>query len=360
VKGDRCFIEFNLEPNTNTNNLFIKKFSQAMTTTNHLDFSDNLEALNADIRQALMEVLPVVSPELQLEIMSLVHQAHHINCLINKKKDYWLIGKNKSNNESTKYSLLLEEIKNILLICKSDKVSIESIREFRLNLEKEVNRNRYFFWGHILNFLTYIYYIKSIPFKIFLGLSVTTLMAIIALSFSAKEIYRFDIILNEKNIQQNTNISTPTPKSPSNSEILPINPEKKSAISDDTINPNRHVWYALVYSATAGVLGSIASILLRIIDFQGQKYDDPLIPFFIGLFKPLIGLIFGIFIFSLISSDTFIKIDFLIASDKTSSSLITNKARQDLFVFSCAFLVGFSERFASDLMKKSESSLLEK
>ena len=331
-----------------------------MTTTNHLDFSATFEALNADIRQALMEVLPVVSPELQLEIMSLVHQAHHINCLINKKKDYWLIGKNKSNNESTKYSLLLEEIKNILLICKSDKVSIESIREFRLNLEKEVNRDRYFFWGHILNFLTYIYHVKSTPFKIFLGLSATTLMAIISLSFSAKEIYRFDLILNQQNIEQNTNISVQTPKLPSNSSILPINPEKKSVISDNTIDPNRHIWYALVYSATAGVLGSVASILLRIIDFQGQKYDDPLIPFFIGLFKPAIGLIFGIFAFSLISSDTIIKIDFLITQDKNSSSLITNKARQDLFVFSCAFLVGFSERFASDLIKKSESSLIEK
>jgi hypothetical protein len=331
-----------------------------MTTVNNSENSENLEALNAEIRQTLIEVLPVISPELQLEIANLVHQVHHINYLVNKKNKYWLIGKIKPNNELKKYTLLLEEIKNILLISKSDKISTESIREFRINLEQEVNSDRYFFWGHILNFLTYIYYVKSIPFKISLGLLVTTLMAIIALSFSAKEIYRFDMTLNEKNIEQNTNISVPTPTSSSNSEVLPINPEKKSAISDNTINPNRHVWYALVYSATAGVLGSIASILLRIIDFQGQKYDDPLIPFFIGLFKPLIGLIFGIFIFSLISSDTFIKIDFLIASDKNSSSLITNKARQDLFIFSCAFLVGFSERFASDLMKKSESSLLEK
>jgi len=331
-----------------------------MTTVNDSENSENLEALNAEIRQALIEVLPVISLELQVEIASLVNQVHHINYLVNKKNKHWLIGKIKPNNESTKYTLLLEEIKNILLISKSDKISTESIREFRLNLEKEVNSDRYFFWGHILNFLIYIYYIKSIPFKISLGLLVTTLMAIVALGFSAKEIYRFDMTLNEKNIEQNTNISIPTLKSPSNSEVLPIDSEKKLAISDNTIHPNRHIWYALVYSATAGVLGSIASILLRIIDFQGQKYDDPLIPFFIGLFKPLIGLIFGIFIFSLISSDTFIKIDFLIASDKNSSNLITNKARQDLFIFSCAFLVGFSERFASDLMKKSESVLIEK
>ena len=329
-----------------------------MTTVNASENSDNLETLNAEIRQALMEVLPEISPELQLEIVSLIRQVHHINYLINKKNNPWAIGKIKSNNHSIKYTLLLEEIKNMLLISKSDKISTESIKEFRLNLEKEVNSDRYFLGGYILNFLTYIYYIKSIPFKIFLGLTATTLIAIIALGFSAREIYKFDINLtNQKTIEQKTNLSTTVPKSSTNSEILSDqNPDKL----DDTAHPNRHIWYALIYAGTAGVLGSVASILLRIIDFRDQKYDDPLIPFFIGLFKPIIGLIFGIFIFSLISSDTLIKIDFLITQDKSSSSLITNKERHDLFIFSCAFLVGFSERFAADLMKQSESSLLKK
>ena len=236
-----------------------------MTTINDSENSENLKALNAEIRQTLIEILPVLSPELQVEIANLVHQVHHINYLVNKKNKYWLIGKIKPNNESTKYTLLLEEIKNTLLISKSDKISTESIREFRLNVEKEVNTDRYFLWGHILNFLTYIYYIKSIPFKIFLGLSVTTLIAIIALSFSAKEIYRFDMTLNQKNIEQNTNIPLQTPKLSSNSEILPINPEKKSIISDDKNNHNIHFWSALIYSATAVELGSIAIILLIII-----------------------------------------------------------------------------------------------
>ena len=331
-----------------------------MTTVNDSENSENLEALNAEIRQILIEVLPIISPELQVEIANLVNQVHHINYLINKKNKHWLIGKIKPNNESTKYTLLLEEIKNILLISKSDKISTESIREFRLNLEKEVNSDRYFFWGHILNFLTYIYYVKSTPFKISLGLLITTFIAIIALSFSSKEVYQLEMTLPDKNLEQNTNISVQTPKSPLNSEISPINPDEKSFICDNRIVSNRNVRHSLIFCAIAGVLGSVVSILLRIIDFQAQKYDDPLIPFFIGLFKPLIGLIFGIFIFSLISSDTFIKIDFLTTSDKNSSSLITNKARQNLFLFSCAFLVGFSERFASDLLKKSESSLIEK
>ena len=204
-----------------------QKLLTAMTITNHLASTDTIKVLNSDIRQTLIEVLPVISPELQLEITSLVHQVHHINYLVNKKNKHWLIGKIKPNNESTKYTLLLEEIKNILLISKSDKISTESIREFRLNLEKEVNGDRFFFWGHILNFLIYIYYVKSIPFKISLGLLVTTLIAITTLSFSAKEIYLLDMNFNKRNIEQNTNFSIQTPKLPLNPEALPINPEQK-------------------------------------------------------------------------------------------------------------------------------------
>ena len=59
-----------------------------MTTVNNSENSENLEALNAEIRQTLIEVLPVISPELQLEIANLVHQVHHINYLVNRKNKY--------------------------------------------------------------------------------------------------------------------------------------------------------------------------------------------------------------------------------------------------------------------------------
>jgi hypothetical protein len=256
--------------------------------------------------------------------------------------------------------LLLEEIKYILLIAKTNKVGVDALREFRINLAKEINNDRYFLWGHILNGFSYIYSVKSVPFKIFLGLSMTTFLSIIALKFSAQEIYQFDDNLQQQYSQKEALISKPLPQANSPVPIPSSSYSEQLKSPSDTINPNRHIFYGLVYAATAGVLGSVASILLRIIDFRDQKYDDPLIPFFIGFFKPLIGLILGIFIFSLISSDTLIKIDFMITQDKNSSSLITNKARQDLFIFSCAFLVGFSERFASDLLKKTESGLIEK
>ena len=331
-----------------------------MITSTPVKKNDDVNALNADIREVLLEVLPITSPELQLELTKLVQQIHHLNYLIYKKSNSWKIGWFIFNNDPTKFILLLEEIKYILLMAKTNKVGVDALREFRINLAKEINNDRYFLWGHILNGFSYIYSVKSVPFKIFLGLSMTTFLSIIALKFSAQEIYQFDDNLQQQYSQKEALISKPLPQANSPVPIPSSSYSEQLKSPSDTINPNRHIFYGLVYAATAGVLGSVASILLRIIDFRDQKYDDPLIPFFIGFFKPLIGLIFGIFIFSLISSDTLIKIDFMITQDQNSSSLITNKARQDLFIFSCAFLVGFSERFASDLVKKTESGLIEK
>jgi hypothetical protein len=337
-----------------------------MTATNYIDRPENIEALNAEIRQALMEVWPVVSPELQLEITLLLEQVHRINHLIHKRSASWITHWFKLNNQHTKFTLLLQEIKDILLTLKSNQISSESIREFRINLEKEINCDRYLFFGYILNMIIHIYYLKSVPFKIFIGLSITTFFSLGVLHLSAKEIYQLDLDLNRQQIEQKALLSTPS-KEPllhekfSHEKISNPNKLSNSSESLTTVaNPNKHVWYSLVYAGVAGILGSVASILLRIIDFRDQKYEDPLIPFFIGLFKPIIGLILGIFAFSLISSGIVIKIDSLINLNDKNSSLITNKARQDLFIFSCAFLIGFSERFASDLLKKSESVLIEK
>jgi hypothetical protein len=90
-----------------------------MTTTNHLDSLDNIETLNAEIRQALMEVWPVVSPELQLEVTFLLAQVHQINNLIHKRNDSWITHWFKLNKKSIKFTLLLQEIKDILLTLKT-------------------------------------------------------------------------------------------------------------------------------------------------------------------------------------------------------------------------------------------------
>ena len=140
-----------------------------MITSTPVKKNDDVNALNADIREVLLEVLPIISPELQLELTKLVQQIHHLNYLIYKKSNSWKIGWFIFNNDPTKLILLLEEIKYILLMAKTNKVGVDAIRGFRINLEKEINHSRYFLWGHILNGFSSIYSTRSVPFKIFLG-----------------------------------------------------------------------------------------------------------------------------------------------------------------------------------------------
>ena len=306
---------------------------------------EKADYLNNAIWETLIEVVPQVSPEIQLEISCLSEQIHCINQLLLRSQEGCLKKNWKSRQDPRKFYLLLEEIHAILILAKSKTVSPETFKKFRLKLEKQINRYRHSFWGHGLNLINYFYHIESAPFKIFLGLLITSFTSITILVFSSQAIDRLDCI--------NPTASTPL------SINAPNTPVKTNSAT--FLRPNKHlIWYALAYAATAGTLGSIASILLRIIDFRDQKYDDPLVPFFIGLFKPLIGFILGLFVASLIASDTVFKIDALITSGQNSPGGLTNEARHDLFIFSCAFLVGFSERFASDFLKKAESSLGDK
>jgi hypothetical protein len=54
--------------------------------------------------------------------------------------------------------------------------------------------------------------------------------------------------------------------------------------------------------AFSGALGSIVSILIRLHEFSSIQALDPTIFFFTGLFKPIVGTAFALFIFVVISS----------------------------------------------------------
>ena len=144
----------------------------------------------------------------------------------------------------------------------------------------------------------------------------------------------------------------------------------------------------LILVIAAGILGSIVSILIRIEEFQNKSYYDPMIPFFIGAFKPIIGASFAIFIFSLISSEVQVIspiYDNIPNQISDSSPTSTSKDKQEekddkqepinqakyeeilqktkieekrlYFIFALAFVAGFSERIAKDTIAKVEGTL---
>lgn len=106
----------------------------------------------------------------------------------------------------------------------------------------------------------------------------------------------------------------------------------------------------LVWAISAGTLGSIISILIRIEEFQGRKYSDRIVPFLTGLFKPIIGASFGILFFTLINSQ-------LVVISGISDKETGSGNKKEFLVFAICFVVGFSERLARDVIGKAENVL---
>lgn len=107
--------------------------------------------------------------------------------------------------------------------------------------------------------------------------------------------------------------------------------------------------FLLLIGASAGSAGSIVSILLRIKDIVTVDDDhriDPILPIFLGLFKPVIGGAFGIFAVTLLSTKII------------SIGIISSSGARECLFFSIAFAVGFSERLAADVIKRAEDLVL--
>lgn len=101
----------------------------------------------------------------------------------------------------------------------------------------------------------------------------------------------------------------------------------------------------LLLCAMSGATGSVVSILTRIEEYKNEEYGDSLLPVFVGAFKPMIGAFFGILVFALFNS-TLLPIS--ITKDET-------KPTTKWFGFmALAFVVGFSERFAKDIVSHTE------
>ena len=96
--------------------------------------------------------------------------------------------------------------------------------------------------------------------------------------------------------------------------------------------------------AFAGGLGSIVSIMVRLHQFSSIPAPDPAILFFTGLFKPIVGTAFALFIFAILSSGLL------------PVTIQPEKAKY--FFAALSFIAGFSERFAQDVVSKTEMAVV--
>jgi hypothetical protein len=102
----------------------------------------------------------------------------------------------------------------------------------------------------------------------------------------------------------------------------------------------------LLLVSLAGAMGSIVSVL---IGAQNHAYKPKVwgpVPFvFTGLFKPIVGMAFAIFVFTILNAG-------IIPVDVPGPD---NDPKENLFFLAIAFVAGFSERFAKDIAKDTEA-----
>ena len=89
-----------------------------------------------------------------------------------------------------------------------------------------------------------------------------------------------------------------------------------------------------------GAAGSVVSIMVRIDEFNRWP-PDPSILFFTGLFKPIIGYFFAIFVVLVLNSGIM--------------QVGLAEERQIYFFMATSFIAGFSERLARDIATQTES-----
>jgi hypothetical protein len=96
----------------------------------------------------------------------------------------------------------------------------------------------------------------------------------------------------------------------------------------------------LILIAFVGALGSIVSIMTRVRSFAFAGSRDAWPFFFFGLFKPVVGAVFALFVFSALQAA-------LIPGFE-----IPTEPNGIWFIVAVAFLAGFSERFAGDVVDR--------
>ncbi|NEQ30330.1 MAG: hypothetical protein F6K04_04910, partial [Leptolyngbya sp. SIO4C5] len=100
----------------------------------------------------------------------------------------------------------------------------------------------------------------------------------------------------------------------------------------------------LVVMAT-GALGSFVSVIVRADEFVTKQSVNQLDLFYIGFFRPLVGMTFAFFLVALLESGLFV--NFLSTSEI--------KPSQKIYLYiTISFVAGFSERLVRDIMGKTE------
>jgi hypothetical protein len=146
------------------------------------------------------------------------------------------------------------------------------------------------------------------------------------------------------------------------SSLPPINQQETASQPSQEQTASRNASFApisdeaknfIILILMTGTLGGAVSLLIRLQDFddpKNQKYDDDLLPFLIGLTKPILGGSFAFFILLILNSNIF-PIEIRGKTEDNGNGIYLYG------LLAMAFVAGFSERLVPDLINQVEKKV---
>ena len=133
----------------------------------------------------------------------------------------------------------------------------------------------------------------------------------------------------------------------------PIDPQQPAPGNASFPRISKEAKKFIILILMTGTLGGAVSLLTRLQDFdnpKNQKYDDDLLPFIIGLTKPILGGSFAFFILLILNSN--------ISPLEIRGGTENNRNGIYLYgLLTMAFVAGFSERLVPDLISQVEKKV---
>ncbi|MCC5610497.1 hypothetical protein LC612_28045 [Nostoc sp. CHAB 5834] len=318
-----------------------------------------------EIPEKIIGINYTLNNKTQMEIVKQLAILQRIEIFILKNK-----GK-KIKNTFEFYSLESKFycIKNTLYIILENEKYIEIAKELRHEIEYFLNTRQFFLGlGSIKNFFKRSIRDFLTPTKVLVGLAMVIPVYSIGIPLVLTGATALTITPDIITFSVYRIMRIATGQAPSE-EVLKKTEDKIIAkLSSSSLFDNSSL---IIMVAFAGAFGSIVSIFIRldqykdpdsgdsaapIANYKGSAapiadYRGSAAPIIVGFAKPLIGTAFGILIFAIINSNI---ISFPIFQGKGSDQ---NSDAKYFFFFTLAFLVGFSERLANDIVRKAEGTL---
>jgi hypothetical protein len=380
-------------PNSSGLSISHEQFSQRLKQikNNLRTIGNNIKVRSTTHKNDTTEQTRLV--QLQQEIAALVVLLPRIEKLLLKlNTNSWqrFLRFLKMSSRQQELNILFDYIEMAIEVLSYEQPSLLVAQKIRIDIERTVNRYQHPLLGMVINRFMDVYRSDSDPLKVVCGLALTSSVSailffggLVGLSHQRENmanaeinevqkrlteiretLAKDNIVITESGdiINGNTSMNNTNPLgnaiggaiADENQQDL-IREFREKTVRLDNLEDRQaqeqqdaSILFLIVLVVSSGTLGSAISILIRINDFEKQDATDPIIPIFTGAFKPIIGSSFGLLIYAMFSSG-------IISVQIVPTDTVRG---HEFFFCSLAFVIGFSERLAKDVIKRTEETLL--